>query len=88
MSWVRVIVSNRLTNNGPDWAATMEKYNSGTYNNQWIIVDYKLFKKGVKPLAPNTLWIASQLPGFFESADVTSVVNSQGYLVCSHFSQF
>jgi hypothetical protein len=33
------------------------------YNNQWIIVDYKLFNPG-QPLQPGTLWIAEQIPGY------------------------
>eukprot|EP01116_Phalansterium_solitarium_P000183 TRINITY_DN10100_c0_g1_i1.p1 TRINITY_DN10100_c0_g1~~TRINITY_DN10100_c0_g1_i1.p1 ORF type:complete len:556 (-),score=154.75 TRINITY_DN10100_c0_g1_i1:222-1889(-) len=79
VSWVRVIVSNRLATSGADWVQVMARYNSGTYNNQWIVVDYKLFVAGSKVLANNTLWIGSQMPGIFESADVTSVINSQGY---------
>jgi len=79
MSWVRVIVSNRIATNGSYWTETMSKYNSGTYNNQWMVIDFKLFQAGVSPLSPNLLWIGSQLPGYFESADVTDVINNQGY---------
>ncbi len=78
MSWIRVLVSNRLAHSGEMWTETMAKYNSGTYNNQWIIVDYKLFSPGKVNLAPNTLWIGSQLPGYFFSLDVTEVLNKQG----------
>jgi len=79
MSWVRVIVANMMAKTGKEWTWIMSKYNSGTYNNQWMVVDYKLFTPGRKMLAPNTLWIGSQIPGYFESADVTDVVNKQGY---------
>jgi hypothetical protein len=49
----------------------------GTYNNQWILVDYSLFKP-YEPLPPNLLWIAEQIPGLVESADVTSYLRN-GY---------
>jgi len=79
MCWVRTIVSNRVANTGPEWVKVMQEYNSGTYNNQWMITDFKLWEKGQKKLAPNNLWIGSQIPGYFLSADVSNVVNTQGY---------
>ena len=45
---------------------------SGTYNNQWIVVDYKLFTPGA-PLPDNVLWIGEQLPDQFPMADMTPV---------------
>jgi len=79
MSWIRAIVSNRMTTSGKEWTTMMAKYNSGTYNNQWMVVDFKRYVAGSTTLAPGTLWIGSQLPSYFESADVTHVVNKQGY---------
>ena len=35
---------------------------SSSYNNQWMVVDYKLFKKGEKELSDNLLWIIEQIP--------------------------
>jgi len=54
------------------------KANSGTYSNQWMIVDNKLFTPGQQP-GPNTLWIASQRPGLVLTQDVTPVLLRQGY---------
>ncbi len=39
---MRAIIANLLATTGTEWAATFSKYNSGTYNNQWMIVDYKV----------------------------------------------
>ena len=35
------MVANRLSRTGASWAQIFEVYNSGTYNNQWMVVDYK-----------------------------------------------
>ena len=53
------------------------KYNSGTYNNQWMVLDYNLFKPN-EPLSDNLLWIAEQIPGNVSSMDVTGILE-RGY---------
>lgn len=78
MEWVRTIISNRLAESGNDWVSLFEKFNSGTYNNQWMILDYKLFEAG-KPLKPDTLWILEQLPGTVHMADMSLLLEKQGY---------
>jgi hypothetical protein len=78
MSWIRAVVANRMAVNGSEWTRIFALHNSGTYNNQWIIVDYKLFTPG-QPLKDNTLWIIEQAPGFCEAADVTNTLRSQNY---------
>jgi len=78
LEWVRTIVANRLAASGSEWAYLFEKYNSGTYNNQWMIVDYKLFKPG-SPLVPNTLWILEQIPGTVMMADMTMKLIDETY---------
>jgi len=79
MYWVRVLVSNRLANTGSEWMKVMEKHNSGTYNNQWMVTDFKKFNPGSNELSKDTLWVGEQLPGLFMSGDMTEVVNLQGY---------
>ena len=44
--WLRNVVANRLASNGQNWTEIFSQYNSGTYNNQFGILDYKQFKKG------------------------------------------
>ena len=34
------MVSNRLATSSSSWANIFEKFNCGTYNNQWMILDY------------------------------------------------
>lgn len=77
LSFLRVILSNKVASSGQEWVETFAKYNSGTYNNQWIIVDMKKLNPGVS-VEPGTLWILEQIPGYTESADVTQIL-SYGY---------
>ena len=39
------MVSNRLAQSAASWATIFEKFNSGTYNNEWMVVDYSKVKK-------------------------------------------
>ena len=75
---IRTMVANRLATTGLEWCQYFKQNNSGTYNNEWMIVDYNLFEPG-KELVANTLWVLEQLPGEVHSEDVTDVLKSQGY---------
>jgi hypothetical protein len=33
LTWMRVIVANRMAHNGPEWTEIFARYNSGTYEN-------------------------------------------------------
>jgi len=76
--WVRNTVANRMASSGQEWVKWFSMYNSGTYNNQWIVVDYKLFTPS-QPLQPGTLWIAEQIPGYVISSDMTNTLITSGY---------
>ena len=43
-----------------------------------MIIDNKQFVAG-QPLRPNTLWVVEQIPGYTVSADVTNILQKQGY---------
>jgi len=76
--WIRIGVANRMSHSGSEWMAHFGLYNSGTYNNQWMVVDTKLFNPGHE-IVNNTLWVAEQIPGYFVAADQTSTLIEQGY---------
>ena len=40
MEPARVMVANRLSTGGRMWTDLVSKHNSGTYNNQWMVIDY------------------------------------------------
>jgi hypothetical protein len=64
---VRTMVANRLARNGKHWSKIFGKRNSGTYNNQWMVLDYKKFKPGKDLLGvKGLLWVLEQLPGDFK----------------------
>ena len=76
--WVRNIVANRLAKTASEWCSLFERYNSGTYNNQWMVLNYNLFEAG-KPLKPDTFWVLEQLPGVVEMADKSVLLQENGY---------
>jgi len=93
MCWERTMVADMLATDGKSWTDIFVKFNSGTYNNQFIIMDTRLFKPSSTvesesqqqkqlPYADfpaNFLWIVEQMPGKCTAADVTPVLNLQGY---------
>jgi hypothetical protein len=78
LCWQRVMLANRMASTGKEWTDVFAKYNSGTYNNQYMILDLKQVDIVRKQLKPSTLWILEQIPGRVEAADVTNIL-SFGY---------
>ncbi|XP_047119464.1 putative phospholipase B-like 2 [Schistocerca piceifrons] len=77
---VRNIVANRLSADGRTWVKTLSRYNSGTYNNQWFVVDFKRFKPGKSGGVSNgTLWVLEQLPGLVRYQDRTEELRKNTY---------
>nr|XP_037272841.1 putative phospholipase B-like 2 [Rhipicephalus microplus] len=77
-TWVRAMVATRLATSGREWADIFGKKNSGTYNNQWMVLDYKLFKPGTA-IANDTLWVLEQMPGIMRQRDVSDILRKQSY---------
>nr|QOL01101.1 putative extracellular protein CSOL_028 [Pseudococcomyxa simplex] len=77
LNWQRVRLANAMADTGKEWADVVSQYNSGTYNNQYMIVDLKLFGPG-QELQPNLLWVVEQIPGLTVAEDQTEIL-SRGY---------
>ncbi|GAA53235.1 putative phospholipase B-like 2 [Clonorchis sinensis] len=75
----RVMAANRLADNGHEWVSYFRQRNSGTYNNQWMVFDAKLYSPGDKTLNKGLLTVAEQLPGIVKAEDVTHVLEQQTY---------
>ncbi|KAF3820695.1 hypothetical protein GH733_005240 [Mirounga leonina] len=79
LEWLRNVVANRLALDGDAWADTFKRFNSGTYNNQWMIVDYKAFIPGGPSPRKRVLTILEQIPGMVVVADKTSELYQKTY---------
>jgi len=88
---IRSTIASRLATTGKDWATWFSKWNSGTYNNQWMVIDYKLFKpnktddveqftkKNSSTLPAGLFWVLEQLPGYIQSKDLTPVLETKQF---------
>uniref|UniRef100_A0A1A8FFZ3 Phospholipase B-like n=1 Tax=Nothobranchius korthausae TaxID=1143690 RepID=A0A1A8FFZ3_9TELE len=79
MEWLRNIVANRLATTGEEWAKLFGRYNSGTYNNQWMIVDYKQFTPGKTDVKKGLFVVLEQIPGVVIYDDKTQELMKKGY---------
>nr|BAN82155.1 phospholipase b [Ovophis okinavensis] len=76
-AWERVRIANMMADSGKTWAETFEKENSGTYNNQYMILDTKKIKLQ-RSLEDGTLYIIEQIPKLVKYSDQTKVLRN-GY---------
>lgn len=72
LCWMRVTVANRMSDTGPDWSWWFSVFHSGTYVNQWMVIDMRLFTPYQKPLTANLLTVLEEMPGFVHSEDQTA----------------
>ncbi|XP_030316191.1 putative phospholipase B-like 2 isoform X1 [Calypte anna] len=79
LEWLRNIVANRLARSGAEWATIFRQFNSGTYNNQWMVVDYNVFTPGRVSPPQGLLTVLEQIPGLVVVADRTELLYQQGY---------
>ncbi|XP_068167042.1 putative phospholipase B-like 2 [Antennarius striatus] len=77
--WLRNIVANRLATTGKEWAKIFSMYNSGTYNNQWMIVDYNHFTPGKTDITEDLFVVLEQIPGLIVYTDKTQELLKKGY---------
>lgn len=77
-TWIRAILANRLASSVEEWVEIFKKENSGTYNNQIIILDINKINFNNSILPNKTLMIIEQMPGYTEANDVTYLLRN-GY---------
>lgn len=78
LTWIRSYYATFVSDNGMEWTEEFIKENSGTYNNEYIVLDSKKFEKGQPPKS-DFLWMIEQLPGHYRSQDITEVLKKQTY---------
>lgn len=77
-TWIRAVHATWTSNASKEWCETFIKHNSGTYNNQYVVVDSNKFKRLEKP-TKDLVWIIEQFPGVYNMSDVTPYILEHGY---------
>ncbi|RNF25577.1 putative lysosomal/endosomal membrane protein p67, putative,lysosomal membrane glycoprotein [Trypanosoma conorhini] len=82
--FLRVMIANFLATDSPSWVKYFARNNSGTYNNQWMVLNLGAVRNPGAPLPANTFWVAEQLPSSADAsgvtaADMTEHLRKHGY---------
>mmetsp|Transcript_4322 Transcript_4322/g.8677 ORF Transcript_4322/g.8677 Transcript_4322/m.8677 type:complete len:540 (-) Transcript_4322:179-1798(-) len=75
LAWQRVRLANWIASTGKQWGDILATHNSGTYNNQYMVVDYKRFNRGVE-VGDGTLHVVEQIPGLVVHEDQTPILRT------------
>lgn len=78
LEWIRNTVANRMAASAEEWYQIYAPLNSGTYNNQNYILDFKRFKPH-QPVQPGTLTMVEQIPNYVKLTDVSDLLQQKGY---------
>jgi len=71
LAWMRVITANELAADGSGWANTFSEYASGTYMDQWMVIDLNKFAPGKVPSA-GFFTVLEEMPGRVHWDDMTN----------------
>jgi len=77
--FLRAVAANRLARDGKEWARIFSTHHSGTYADQWMVVDRSRFAPGRLDGASGLLWVVEEAPGRIAARDMTSKLISDGY---------
>mmetsp|Transcript_104811 Transcript_104811/g.306082 ORF Transcript_104811/g.306082 Transcript_104811/m.306082 type:complete len:558 (-) Transcript_104811:134-1807(-) len=67
--WLRAMAANMLAHNPADWAALFSRLHSGTYNNQWMVLDLGIFSS--RGPVDGSFWVLEEIPGKIVSEDMS-----------------
>ena len=73
---IRGVIATRLATDGASWAALFKNFNSGTYNNEWMVLDYNKWQRREKT---GILTVTEQMPGFIYTEDYSERLYSKSY---------
>lgn len=71
LCWMRSTVANSLAQSGAEWTWWFSMFHSGTYINQWMIVDMKKFSPRETIIQDNLLTVLEEMPGLIHAEDQT-----------------
>jgi len=81
--WIRITLANLVFTDQKSWADAFFQYRSGTYNNQWLIIDFNNYNLNKDNLtqAKDIIWIVEEFYNLTSAQDVTQeLLVSQGYV--------
>ena len=78
--WIRSVVANTLATDGASWGELFGYMHSGTYNNEWQVIDTAKFTPGVRPAAGGgLLTIVEEVPGMVHSEDMSATLADDAF---------
>jgi hypothetical protein len=78
LAWVRAVTANEQANTGHEWANKFSEFASGTYIDQWMVIDFNKFKKGVEP-QDGLFTVLEEMPGKIHWEDMTQHLIEKSY---------
>lgn len=78
LSWTRSRLANQMSHSGTSWADIFSQFHSGTYVNQWMVMDFKRFTPGQDPLT-GFLTVLEEVPGYIHYEDMTVHLVNETY---------
>ena len=82
LCWIRTMVANQLGMDAPGWAHTFAQQASGTYNNQWMVLDVNKAQEAILKageLPDDTFWVIEEVPGLVHAEDQSGHLNEHGF---------
>ena len=70
----RAMICNRIANSSKEWGEYFSKYNSGTYNNQFMVLDKNKINLVNKSIDYDAFYVVEQLPGLVKRNNVTDIL--------------
>eukprot|EP00928_Gymnodinium_smaydae_P089142 TRINITY_DN73143_c0_g1_i1.p1 TRINITY_DN73143_c0_g1~~TRINITY_DN73143_c0_g1_i1.p1 ORF type:complete len:614 (+),score=131.30 TRINITY_DN73143_c0_g1_i1:129-1970(+) len=77
LAWQRVRVASAMSHSGREWYEHLRRHFSGTYANQYMVVDFKRFTPK-QPIKADTLWVVEEMPGLVVGGDRSETL-ARGY---------
>ena len=86
----RAVIASMMAQSGRGWYNVFSRYNSGTQNDQWMIVDFKRFApfNASSYYDSDLLWVVEQMPGEITARDRTDTLYKQGYWASFNLPRF
>jgi hypothetical protein len=78
--FMRVMIANFLAQNPKEWADLFATHNSGTYNNEYMVVHMRAVEEhGVNPLPNGSFYVVEQMPGSVIAHDMTDYLQANKF---------